>query len=203
MGKTGQHRHQDWFFFLSQKNKKANERAIINGLLCWQFPLHTIKLDVGIAFFYAIFYLILCLFDSKSMGLKETAEHLFLVFSCFFKILNQGTFFSTLLSQQRHQTKCGILEQIHVCVAFVLSVVNCQGFLAKEEEEKKEVAQNNTGILYEAIRLQVRGLLDRAVSSVWLLRATRMQTHNATQHNLDARVGQAYSWGSTLTVWTL
>lgn len=137
MGKTGQHRHQDWFFFLSQKNKKANERAIINGLLCWQFPLHTIKLDVGIAFFYAIFYLILCLFDSKSMGLKETAEHLFLVFSCFFKILNQGTFFSTLLSQQRHQTKCGILEQIHVCVAFVLSVVNCQGFLAKEEEKKR------------------------------------------------------------------
>lgn len=49
-------------------------------------------------------------------------------------------------------------------------------------KKKKELAQNNTGILYEAIRPQVRGLLAGAVSSVWLLGATHAHTHKI-QHD--------------------
>lgn len=109
-------------------------------------------------------------------------------------------------SQQRPQTKCGILEQSHVCVCGLCAFRGELPRVPCQRRKKKELAQNNTGILYEAIRPQVRGLLAGAVSSVWLLRATRTHIHITTQYNSTrcrGRVGQAYSSVSTQTEWTL
>lgn len=114
----------------------------------------------------------------------------------FFIILSQEAFFSSSKSTETSNQVWHTGTDPHVCVAFVRFVVNCQGFRAKEE--KKELVQSNTGILYRAIRPQVRGLLANAVSSVRLLCATR-----STTQQCRCRVGQAYSSGSTPTEWTL
>lgn len=81
--------------------------------------------------------------ESDLTMVEKTAEQ-FLRFPFFSRIFQRERFFFFPLCQVRPQTKCGILEQIHACVAFVCFVVNSQQFRARG----KNSVQNNAGVLY-------------------------------------------------------